>query len=70
MNWPLAHLFRPTKLMNRFLKKGPRHEGGFGRGRIGADAKDWKAKFCRACYEYGKHNPEDCNIVYVCATLA
>jgi hypothetical protein len=30
-------------------------------------AKDWKIEFCRACYEYGKTVPEECNVIYVCA---
>ncbi|MFA6636509.1 MAG: class I SAM-dependent methyltransferase [Candidatus Omnitrophota bacterium] len=56
-----------TPQMDWFLKNGPWDEGGFGWGRVGGDKKDWRAEFCRACYEYGKERPEDCNIIYVCA---
>lgn len=59
-----------TPQMDWFLRNGLWKEGGFGWGRVGAEPRDWKAEFCRACYEYGKHNPEDCNVIYVCATLA
>lgn len=59
-----------TPQMDWFLKNGPWKEGGFGWGRVGAEmTKDWKAEFCRACYEYGRLHPEDCNVIYVCATL-
>lgn len=59
-----------TAQMDWFLKNGPWQEGGFGWGRIGAEnARDWKAEFCRACYEVGKERPEDCNVIYVCANL-
>ncbi|MCE5262708.1 MAG: class I SAM-dependent methyltransferase [Deltaproteobacteria bacterium] len=58
-----------TAQMDWFLKNGLWEEGGFGWGRVGAEKdKDWKAEFCRACYELGKEQPEDCNIIYVCAT--
>ncbi len=57
-----------TAQMDWFLKNGLWEEGGFGWGRIGAEKeKDWKAEFCRACYELGREQPEDCNIIYVCA---
>lgn len=57
-----------TAQMDWFLKNGLWEEGGFGWGRVGAEKeKDWKAEFCRACYELGKEQPEDCNIIYVCA---
>jgi 2-polyprenyl-3-methyl-5-hydroxy-6-metoxy-1,4-benzoquinol methylase len=59
-----------TPQMDWFLKNGLWEEGGFGWGRVGAEKeKDWKAEFCRASYEYGKEHPEDCNIIYACATL-
>jgi len=58
-----------TPQMDWFLKNGPWEEGGFGWGRVGAEPRDWKAEFCRACYEYGRRHPEECNIVYACATL-
>jgi len=57
-----------TPQMDWFLKNGLWAEGGFGWGRLGAEQRDWKAAFCRACYEYGKDHPEDCNIIYACAT--
>jgi 2-polyprenyl-3-methyl-5-hydroxy-6-metoxy-1,4-benzoquinol methylase len=60
-----------TAQMDWFLKSGLWEEGGFGWGRVGEEiSKDWKAEFCRACYELGKQQPTDCNIVYACATLA
>jgi 2-polyprenyl-3-methyl-5-hydroxy-6-metoxy-1,4-benzoquinol methylase len=60
-----------TAQMDWFLKNGQWEEGGFGWGRVGEErSKDWKAEFCRACYELGKQQPTDCNIVYACATLA
>lgn len=59
-----------TPQMDWFLKNGLWQEGGFGWGRVGAEPRDWKAEFCRACYEYGKQRPEDCNVIYACATLA
>ncbi len=60
-----------TPQIDWFLKNGLWEEGGFGWGRVGAEMeKDWKAEFCRACYEYGKEHPEDCNIIYACATPA
>lgn len=56
-----------TPQMDWLLKNGPWEEGGFGWGRVGARQRDWRAEFCRACYEIGKERPEDCNIVYVVA---
>jgi len=59
-----------TAQMDWFLKNGLWEEGGFGWGRVGAEKdKDWKAEFCRACYELGKEQPDDCNIVYACGVL-
>jgi len=58
-----------TPQMDWFLKNGLWEEGGFGWGRVGAEKRDWKAEFCRASYELGKSQPEDCNIIYACATL-
>src|SRR5882672_12956529 len=43
-----------TPQIDWFLANGPWKEGGFGWGRVGAVQKDWRAEFCRACYEYGK----------------
>lgn len=58
-----------TPQIDWFLKNGL-WESGHGWGRTGMEkAKDWKKEFCRACYEYGKDHPEDCNIIYVTATL-
>jgi SAM-dependent methyltransferase len=53
--------------MDWFLRNGLWEEGGFGWGRVGAAHKDWKAEFCRACYEIGKERPEDCNVIYAVA---
>jgi 2-polyprenyl-3-methyl-5-hydroxy-6-metoxy-1,4-benzoquinol methylase len=60
-----------TAQIDWFLKNGLWEEGGFGWGRVGAEkSKDWKQEFCRACYELGKQQPTDCNIVFACASLA
>jgi SAM-dependent methyltransferase len=58
-----------TPQMDWFLENGPWDEGGFGWGRVGAPAQDWRERFCLACYEYGLQHPEDCNVIYACATL-
>ena len=57
-----------TPQIDWFLKNGLWEDGGFGWGRVGGDQKDWKAEFCRASYELGKQQPEDCNIIYACVT--
>lgn len=57
-----------TAQMDWFLANGPWAEGGFGWGRVGEEGKDWRAEFCRASYELGKEQPEDCNIIYTCIT--
>lgn len=57
-----------TPQMDWFLKNGLWEDGGFGWGRVGGAQKDWKAEFCRACYELGKQHPEDCNVIYACVT--
>jgi 2-polyprenyl-3-methyl-5-hydroxy-6-metoxy-1,4-benzoquinol methylase len=58
-----------TPQIDWLLEKGRWEEGGFGWGRVGAEQeKDWRAEFCRACYEFGKERPEDCNVIYICAT--
>jgi 2-polyprenyl-3-methyl-5-hydroxy-6-metoxy-1,4-benzoquinol methylase len=57
-----------TPQIDWFLKNGLWEEGGFGWGRVGGPPRDWRAEFCRASYELGKQHPEDCNIVYACAT--
>lgn len=54
-----------TPQMDWLLQQGPWAEGGHGWGRTGAEkSKDWRAAFCRACYEIGKERPDDCNIIY------
>lgn len=57
-----------TPQIDWFLKTGLWKDGGFGWGRVGGEQKDWKAEFCRASYELGKQQPEDCNIIYACVT--
>ena len=57
-----------TPQMDWFLKNGLWKDGGFGWGRIGGEERDWRAEFCRACYEFGRSRPEDCNVISVCAT--
>jgi 2-polyprenyl-3-methyl-5-hydroxy-6-metoxy-1,4-benzoquinol methylase len=58
-----------TPQIDWFLKNGPWEEGGFGWGRVGEEkSKDWRAEFCRASYELGKQQPEDCNIIYAVVT--
>jgi 2-polyprenyl-3-methyl-5-hydroxy-6-metoxy-1,4-benzoquinol methylase len=55
-----------TPQMDWFLKNGL-WDSGHGWGRTGMEkARDWRAEFCLACYEYGKDHPEDCNIIYAC----
>lgn len=57
-----------TPQMDWFLKNGL-WDSGHGWGRTGMEtSRDWKAEFCRACYEFGKEQPEDCNIIYACIT--
>lgn len=58
-----------TPQMEWLLKNGPWEEGGFGWGRVGAEPKDWRAEFCRACYEIGLERPEDCNVIYAVGSL-
>jgi SAM-dependent methyltransferase len=58
-----------TPQMDWFLENGPWEEGGLGWGRVGGPKKDWRAEFCRASYELGKQHPEDCNVIFACATL-
>lgn len=57
-----------TPQMDWFLKNGLWDAGDFGWGRVGAERKDWREEFCRASYELGKTQPEDCNIIYTCIT--
>jgi len=53
-----------TPQMDWFLRNGLWEEGGFGWGRVGGPDKDWKEEFCRASYELGNQQPDDCNILY------
>jgi 2-polyprenyl-3-methyl-5-hydroxy-6-metoxy-1,4-benzoquinol methylase len=55
-----------TPQMDWFLKNG-QWNAGHGWGRTGVEDVDWKMKFCMACYEIGKEQPEDCNVIYTCA---
>lgn len=59
-----------TPQMDWLLQQGLWEEGGHGWGRVGAEKRDWKSEFCRACYEFGKERPEDCNIIYACIQRA
>lgn len=59
-----------TPQMDWFLANGLWEQGGFGWGRVGGQAKDWRAEFCRASYELGRERPEDCNIIFACAERA
>lgn len=57
-----------TPQIDWFLRNGLWKEGGFGWGRVGAEKeKNWHFEFCRACYEYGKTVPDECNVIYACA---
>lgn len=55
-----------TPQMDWFLKNGE-WDKGHGWGRTGIE-KDWKAEFCRACYEIGLEQPEDCNVIFACVS--
>ncbi len=57
-----------TAQIDWFLQNGLWEGNNFGWGRVGGEQKDWREEFCRACYEYGKENPEDCNIIYAVIT--
>jgi 2-polyprenyl-3-methyl-5-hydroxy-6-metoxy-1,4-benzoquinol methylase len=58
-----------TPQIDWFLSNGL-WESGHGWGRTGQEkAKDWRQEFCRACYEYGKRHPGDCNVIYAIATI-
>lgn len=58
-----------TPQIDWLLTHGPWEEGGYGWGRVGAEKrKNWRWEFCRACYEYGKQHPEECNVIYACGT--
>lgn len=59
-----------TPQMDWLLSQPQWDDAGFGWGREGSEReKDWRTAFCEACYQIGKDRPEDCNIVYACATL-
>jgi len=58
-----------TPQIDWFLANGL-WESGHGWGRTGEEkSKNWQAEFCRACYEYGKDHPRDCNVIYAVATF-
>jgi 2-polyprenyl-3-methyl-5-hydroxy-6-metoxy-1,4-benzoquinol methylase len=57
-----------TPQIDWLLSNGPWERGEFGWGRVGAEPRDWRSEFCRACYEFGKDHPEDCNVIYACLT--
>jgi 2-polyprenyl-3-methyl-5-hydroxy-6-metoxy-1,4-benzoquinol methylase len=57
-----------TPQIDWFLQNGLWEEGGFGWGRVGAERRDWMREFCRASYELGKSQPEDCNVIYACVS--
>lgn len=57
-----------TPQIDWLLKNGPWEENAFGWGRVGAEPRDWRAEFCRACYEIGLERPEDCNVIYAVGT--
>lgn len=57
-----------TAQIDWFLENGLWEGNNFGWGRVGGEEKDWRAEFSRACYEYGKEHPEDCNIIYAVVT--
>jgi 2-polyprenyl-3-methyl-5-hydroxy-6-metoxy-1,4-benzoquinol methylase len=54
-----------TPQMDWFLKNGL-WDAGHGWGRSDGEKKDWQIEFCRACYEIGKEQPEDCNVIFAC----
>lgn len=55
-----------TPQIDWLLEHGPWQGNQFGWGRVGAEPRDWRAEFCRACYELGKSRPNDCNVIYAC----
>ena len=56
-----------TPQMDWFLKNGL-WDAGHGWGRTGVNGRNWKEEFCRGCYELGKEQPEDCNVIYACCS--
>ena len=57
-----------TAQMDWLLSNGEWEGNVFGWGRVGAEPRDWREEFCRACFETGKERPEDTNIIYACVT--
>ncbi len=58
-----------TPQIDWFLQASQWNGNEFGWGRIGGpEDVDWREAYCRACYELGKENPEDTNVIYACAT--
>lgn len=53
-----------TPQMDWLLSQSQWETGGHGWGRSDRPDHDWKSEFCRACYEYGKDHPGDCNVIY------
>lgn len=56
-----------TPQMDWFLKNG-QWNAGHGWGRTDVTDKKWRDEFCRACYELGNEQPEDCNVIYACVS--
>lgn len=57
-----------TPQMDWFLKNGLWEEG-HGWGRSGVTNKNWRDEFCRACYELGKEQPQDCNVIFASISI-
>lgn len=57
-----------TAQIDWLLSNGLWEGNHFGWGRVGGEKRDWRDEFCRACYEIGNENPEDCNVIYAVAT--
>ncbi|MFZ8805783.1 MAG: class I SAM-dependent methyltransferase [Candidatus Calescibacterium sp.] len=55
-----------TPQMDWLLRSKMWEGNRFGWGRVGGPKKDWRFEFCRACYEFGKSRPEECNVIYAC----
>lgn len=53
-----------TPQMEWLLAQGEWDGGGHGWGRSDQPDRDWRTEFCRACYEFGKQRPDDCNVIY------
>ena len=59
-----------TPQMDWLLSQSEWANGGHGWGRSDDPNRDWRSEFCRACYEYGKEHPADCNVIYAVGELA